>query len=139
VRWICLTRRASGRTRQPSPGGKAAWRRAPTPYEALATAQVLIDFTRPLGTLAHLQACQRLGVRAVVGTTGFDGLSSARRSRRSRADIGIVLAPEHERGRATWCCRLLEVAARGAVRAATTSRSSRRTTATRWTRPAARR
>src|SRR4051794_21895304 len=38
---------------------------------ALAGADVLIDFTRPQGTLAHLAACERSGVGAVVGTTGF--------------------------------------------------------------------
>ena len=37
----------------------------------LAGAQVLIDFTRPEGTLAHLALCRELGVRAVIGTTGF--------------------------------------------------------------------
>jgi 4-hydroxy-tetrahydrodipicolinate reductase len=37
----------------------------------LAGADVLIDFTRPEGTLAHLAVCADLGVRAVVGTTGF--------------------------------------------------------------------
>ena len=37
----------------------------------LAGCQVLIDFTRPEGTLAHLALCRELGVRAVVGTTGF--------------------------------------------------------------------
>ena len=37
----------------------------------LQGAQVLIDFTRPQGTLTHLAACRRLGVAAVVGTTGF--------------------------------------------------------------------
>ncbi len=37
----------------------------------LRGAQVLIDFTRPAGTLLHLAACRRLGVAAVVGTTGF--------------------------------------------------------------------
>jgi 4-hydroxy-tetrahydrodipicolinate reductase len=37
----------------------------------LTGADVLIDFTRPEGTLAHLAACRSLGVRAVVGTTGF--------------------------------------------------------------------
>ena len=36
----------------------------------LADAQVLIDFTRPEGTLAHLAACRRHGVKAVIGTTG---------------------------------------------------------------------
>ena len=39
--------------------------------EGLANAQCLIDFTRPEGTLAHLEACAELGVKAVVGTTGF--------------------------------------------------------------------
>ena len=37
----------------------------------LAGADVLIDFTRPEGTLVHLVACRQLGVRAVIGTTGF--------------------------------------------------------------------
>ncbi len=39
--------------------------------QGLAGADVLIDFTRPEGTLAHLAACAEQGVRAVVGTTGF--------------------------------------------------------------------
>jgi 4-hydroxy-tetrahydrodipicolinate reductase len=37
----------------------------------LRGADVLIDFTRPEGTLAHLAVCRSLGVRAVIGTTGF--------------------------------------------------------------------
>ena len=37
----------------------------------LAGADVLIDFTRPEGTLAHLAVCRELGVKAVIGTTGF--------------------------------------------------------------------
>jgi 4-hydroxy-tetrahydrodipicolinate reductase len=37
----------------------------------LAGADVLIDFTRPEGTLAHLAVCRERGVRAVIGTTGF--------------------------------------------------------------------
>src|SRR6185295_5500575 len=32
---------------------------------------VLIDFTRPEGTLAHLAECGRQGVKMVIGTTGF--------------------------------------------------------------------
>ena len=40
-------------------------------HAGLAGAEVLIDFTRPEGTLAHLAVCSELGVRAVVGTTGF--------------------------------------------------------------------
>ena len=39
--------------------------------KGLTGAQALIDFTRPEGTLAHLQACRVLGVNAVIGTTGF--------------------------------------------------------------------
>ncbi len=38
---------------------------------ALAGSDVLIDFTRPEGTLVHLAACARHGTGAVVGTTGF--------------------------------------------------------------------
>ena len=37
----------------------------------LSKADVLIDFTRPEGTMAHLALCAGLGVRTVVGTTGF--------------------------------------------------------------------
>ncbi|HEY0823517.1 MAG TPA: 4-hydroxy-tetrahydrodipicolinate reductase, partial [Ramlibacter sp.] len=37
----------------------------------LSGSQVLIDFTRPEGTLAHLKVCRQLGVNAVVGTTGL--------------------------------------------------------------------
>ena len=40
-------------------------------HTGLAGAQVFIDFTRPEGTLAHLAICRELGVRAVIGTTGF--------------------------------------------------------------------
>jgi 4-hydroxy-tetrahydrodipicolinate reductase len=43
----------------------------------LAGADVLIDFTRPEGTLAHLAVCRELGVRAVIGTTGFTPLQKA--------------------------------------------------------------
>lgn len=39
---------------------------------ALAGADVLIDFTRPAGTLVHLAACAKARVAAVVGTTGLN-------------------------------------------------------------------
>ena len=39
---------------------------------ALKKADVLIDFTRPEGTLAHLEACVAAKVNLVIGTTGFD-------------------------------------------------------------------
>jgi 4-hydroxy-tetrahydrodipicolinate reductase len=38
---------------------------------ALRGADVLIDFTRPAGTLEHVAACAAAGVGAVVGTTGL--------------------------------------------------------------------
>ena len=41
------------------------------PATAIAAADVLIDFTRPEGTVAHLEVCARLGKSAVIGTTGF--------------------------------------------------------------------
>ncbi len=40
-------------------------------HAAIAAADVLIDFTRPAATLAHLALCRDAGVAAVVGTTGF--------------------------------------------------------------------
>ncbi len=43
----------------------------------LACAQVLIDFTRPEGTLAHLAVCRDLGVKVVIGTTGFSNEQKA--------------------------------------------------------------
>ena len=44
---------------------------------AVRGADVLIDFTRPEGTLAHLAACARHGTGAVVGTTGFSDAQKA--------------------------------------------------------------
>ena len=59
---------------------------------ALAASEVLIDFTRPVGTLAHLALCRELGVAAVVGTTGFD--AAQKRAIAAHAErIAIVLAP----------------------------------------------
>jgi 4-hydroxy-tetrahydrodipicolinate reductase len=41
---------------------------------ALQSSDVLIDFTRPEGTLRHLEACVRHGRAIVIGTTGFTPL-----------------------------------------------------------------
>jgi 4-hydroxy-tetrahydrodipicolinate reductase len=76
----------------------------------LADADVLIDFTRPEGTLAHLAACRSLGVRMVVGTTGLapeqrQALADA------AADIAIVFAPNMSVG-VNVMLRLVEQAAR---------------------------
>ena len=39
--------------------------------EALKGSQVLIEFTSPEATMEHLKACQKLGVKMVIGTTGL--------------------------------------------------------------------
>lgn len=42
-----------------------------------AESDYLIDFTRPEGTLMHLEAAQRHDVKMVIGTTGFDNEQKA--------------------------------------------------------------
>ena len=39
--------------------------------KSIAAGDVLIDFTRPEGTIDHLEVCARLGKSIVIGTTGF--------------------------------------------------------------------
>ena len=58
----------------------------------LAGADVLIDFTRPEGTLAHLAACRRAGVKAVIGTTGFSAAQQAEIAEHAKS-TAIVMAP----------------------------------------------
>ena len=76
----------------------------------LAGAQVLIDFTRPEGTLAHLMVCRELGVKAVIGTTGFSEAQKAQVAEHAR-HIAIVMAPNMSVG-VNVVLRLLDVAAR---------------------------
>jgi 4-hydroxy-tetrahydrodipicolinate reductase len=78
--------------------------------EGLAGAQVLIDFTRPEGTLAHLAACRELGVRAVVGTTGFGPEQKAAIAAHAQ-QLAVVLAPNMSVG-VNVMLRLVEQAAR---------------------------
>jgi 4-hydroxy-tetrahydrodipicolinate reductase len=59
---------------------------------ALAAADVLIDFTRPEGTLAHLAACRTAGVGLVVGTTGFSPEQKAEIGAAAR-ELPIVFSP----------------------------------------------
>ena len=77
---------------------------------ALANADCLIDFTRPEGTLAHLEACRRHGVHAVIGTTGFS--ADQKKSIEACArDIPVVFAPNMAVGVNT-VFKLLDLAAR---------------------------
>jgi 4-hydroxy-tetrahydrodipicolinate reductase len=75
----------------------------------LAHAQVLIDFTRPEGTLAHLKLCRELGVNAVIGTTGF-GEGQKEQIADAARDIGIVMAPNMSVG-VNVTMKLIEMAA----------------------------
>ena len=58
----------------------------------LHDAQVLIDFTRPEGTLAHLARCRAMGVKAVIGTTGFTDAQRAQVAEHAR-QVATVMAP----------------------------------------------
>lgn len=58
----------------------------------LQNAGFLIDFTRPEGTMAHLRVCRELGVKMVIGTTGFTDAQKAEIEDAAR-DIAIVMAP----------------------------------------------
>jgi 4-hydroxy-tetrahydrodipicolinate reductase len=77
---------------------------------ALANAEVLIDFTRPEGTLAHLKACRELGVNAVIGTTGF-GPGQKEQIADAARDIAIVFAPNMSVG-VNVTLKLIEMAAK---------------------------
>ena len=76
----------------------------------LQGADVLIDFTRPEGTLAHLQVCAALGVKAVVGTTGFSEAQKDDIAALAR-QTAIVLAPNMSVG-VNVTLKLLEMAAK---------------------------
>ncbi len=60
--------------------------------EGLKNSQALIDFTRPEGTLAHLQVCRELGVAAVIGTTGFTDAQKAEIAEIAKS-IPIMMRP----------------------------------------------
>jgi 4-hydroxy-tetrahydrodipicolinate reductase len=76
----------------------------------LKDAQVLIDFTRPEGTLAHLAVCRELGVQMVIGTTGFSDAQKAEIAEAAK-DIAIMMAPNMSVG-VNVTFKLLEMAAK---------------------------
>jgi 4-hydroxy-tetrahydrodipicolinate reductase len=90
--------------------GRATGARVTGDIGAVAGCDVLIDFTRPEATLAHLAACAAAGTAIVIGTTGFDDAGKAA-IRRASAKIGVVFAPNMSVGvNATF--KLLEMAAK---------------------------
>jgi len=76
----------------------------------LKNADVLIDFTRPEGTQAHLAVCSQLGVKAVVGTTGFTESQKAEIAALAQR-TAIVMAPNMSVG-VNVTLKLLEMAAK---------------------------
>ena len=78
--------------------------------QGLTNARVLIDFTRPEGTLAHLALCRELGVAAVVGTTGFEPEQKAQVAQIAQ-HVPIVMAPNMSAG-VNVMLKLLDMAAR---------------------------
>ena len=76
---------------------------------ALAGCDVLIDFTRPEGTLVHAAVCRVLGVRLVIGTTGFSP-EQKEEIAAAAVEIPIAMAPNFSVG-VNVTFKLLEVAA----------------------------
>ena len=59
---------------------------------AVSACDVLIDFTRPDGTLRHLEACLAKGRALVIGTTGFSPAQIATIGAAGKR-IPIVMSP----------------------------------------------
>ena len=76
----------------------------------LSDSQVLIDFTRPEGTMEHIKVCRELGVAMVIGTTGFSEAQKAEIDAAAQA-IAIMMAPNMSVG-VNVTLKLLEMAAK---------------------------
>lgn len=79
-------------------------------HAELKNADYLIDFTRPAGTMAHLAVCQEMGVKMVIGTTGFSDAEKAKIAAASEG-IAIMMAPNTSVG-VNVTLKLLEMAAK---------------------------
>jgi 4-hydroxy-tetrahydrodipicolinate reductase len=79
-------------------------------HTGLKDSHVLIDFTRPEGTLEHLRVCRELGVSVVIGTTGFTESQKAVIADYAK-DIAIMMAPNMSVG-VNVTLKLLEMAAK---------------------------
>jgi 4-hydroxy-tetrahydrodipicolinate reductase len=77
---------------------------------ALANSDLLIDFTRPSATLAHLEYCLPRRIGMVIGTTGFDPDQRAQIAAAAE-QIPIVCAPNMSVG-VNATLKLLELAAK---------------------------
>jgi 4-hydroxy-tetrahydrodipicolinate reductase len=65
--------------------------------KALATCDVVLDFTNPKAALEHVAACAAAGRAAIVGTTGFtpDELAAAKQA---AAKIPLIISPNLSTG-----------------------------------------
>ena len=77
---------------------------------ALKANDVLIDFTRPDGTLEYMKVCRANKTKLVIGTTGFSDAQKKMIADASR-DIAIVFAPNMSVG-VNVCLKLLDMMAR---------------------------
>ncbi len=77
---------------------------------ALRASNVLIDFTRPEGTLDYLKTCRETKTKIVIGTTGFSPEQKLQISEASR-HTAIMFAPNMSVG-VNLCLKLLDMAAR---------------------------
>jgi 4-hydroxy-tetrahydrodipicolinate reductase len=78
--------------------------------KALENSDVLVDFTRPAGTLQHLEACVAARRAIVIGTTGFEPAQVAA-IRAAARQIPIVMAPNMSVG-VNVAMKLVELAAK---------------------------
>ena len=78
--------------------------------KGLAHAGFLIDFTRPEGTLKHLEYCAAHGIKMIIGTTGFDDAGKAAIAAAAKK-TAIVFAPNMSVG-VNVTMKLLELAAK---------------------------
>lgn len=76
----------------------------------LKNVDCLIDFTRPQGTLVHLELCRQAGVAIVIGTTGFEAEGKAAIAAAAK-EIPVVFAPNMAVG-VNLVFKLLDTAAR---------------------------
>ena len=79
-------------------------------HQGLKGSDCLIDFTRPEGSMAHLKACRELGIKAVIGTTGFSEAQKADNAEMAK-DMAIVMATNMSVG-VNVTLKLLEMAAK---------------------------
>ncbi len=76
----------------------------------LKNVDCIIDFTRPQGTMHHLELCRKAGVGMVIGTTGIEAEGKAAIVA-AAADIPVVFAPNMAVG-VNLVFKLLDTAAR---------------------------